>query len=292
MSKLTQRGFTMIELLIASAIMLIVIAMFGGTANFQKRTYLDGATRSRIAQNLRGTLDIIGTDIRIGGENLPQNFPAFLLTNGTTTDTLSVRRSSLDEALPLCISITAGTPSTTITVSSSSVTTLGCTVSGNQVAFNRWRQHRIDKGGSVLAYLYNITTKQGEYFTYASDASTSSLLTISRPGPASGWANSYSAGTSVIYILETWQYQVSGDELQVIQNGQTSSPLTVMFGVKDFEVSAFMQDGTTSTSLTTSSDWTKIRYFQVQLQGEERSVNRLIQKNVTSKFFPRNILSF
>jgi len=287
-----QHGFFLLELLVASTIMLLVIGMFGATANFQKRTYLDGATRSRISQNLRGTLDIIGTDIRIGGENLTQNFPAFLLTSGAITDSLTVRRSILDEALPICVSLTAGSPATGITVSSSAVGTPGCTVSGNQVAFDRWKQYRLDKGGSVFAYLYNITTKQGEFFTYSADSATGALLTISRPGPASGWLYSYTAGTSVIYMLESWQYQVTGDELQVIQNDQVASPLTVMFGVKDFEISAIMQDGSTLTSMTTATDWTDLKYFEVELKGEETSVQRAIEKTVVSRFFPRNILSF
>jgi type IV pilus assembly protein PilW len=284
------KGFSILEMMVAMVITLVITASVAGNINFQKRTFTEGALRSRINQNLRGALDIIGTDIRIGGENLPMGFPAILIIDGVT-DQLVVRRSLLDEALPVCADIPAGYINPEITVADDSSATPGCAVDGIETAFNRWNEFRNNQGGTMRAYLFNLSTKAGEYFTVGSQTNNTTNLTLSKE-ESTPFSNNYPAGSSVIYVLEEWTYRIDGDELQVIQNGETEDPLTVLFGVDTFSVTATLSNNSTVNSLAANDSWTAIKFIEIKLEAEESKPNGSIRKAVTSRFFPRNILSF
>lgn len=284
------KGFSIIEMMVAMVLTLVVTATMTGNINFQKRTFTEGAIRSRVNQNLRGALDILGTDIRIGGENLPMGFPAILISDGAS-DELYVRRALLDEALPVCQDITGGALNPTIIVADDTSLTPGCTVSGIETAFGRWDDYRIAQGGTIRAYAYNIATREGEYFIVDNQINNGSDLTLSNGG-TTAFTNTYPAGTSVIYILEEWRYRLQDDELQVIQDGDTGQPLSVMFGVQSFSITAALQDDTTVTSLDADDSWTEIKFIEVAITGEESKPGGVIERSVVSRFFPRNILSF
>jgi len=290
----TQAGYTLIEVLVSSVLLLIVVALVGGHVNFQKKTFVDGALRSRLNQNLRGTLDIVGTDIRIGGENLPLAFPSFLITDGgTSSDQLSVRRAVLEDALPLCVAIAAGSSTTTLTVADNALTTpAGCGYTGNKTIYDRWSTYRTQQGGSIKAYIFNLTTRDGEFFDYNAETDLTTKLQLRRPGGSAAFTYSYPAGTSVLYVLEEWKYQVQNDELQVIQNGDSASPLTVMFNVDKFNASATMSDGTVKTALIKTDNWTLIRSLTLSITGKDTKAGIDVLRVATSRFFPRNILSF
>lgn len=284
------RGFSILEMMVAMVITLVITASVSGNINFQKRTFTEGAIRSRVNQNLRGTLDIIGTDIRVGGENLPMGFPAILIENGAS-DELVVRRSLLDDALPVCSNIDSGHINSLIIVADDSSTTPGCNASGIRTTFNRWDVFRNEKGGSIRAYVFNISSREGEYFTIDSQTDNGTNLTISKVGNDT-FNNTYPAGGSVIYVLEEWRYRLNDDELQVIQDGDDENPLTVMFGVTEFSVTANLEDNTNITSLGNTDSWTEIKFIEIGLEAEENKPNGSISKAVVSRFFPRNILSF
>lgn len=288
-----QSGITIIEVLISSFLLLMVLALVGGHINFQKKTFVDGSIRTRINQNLRGTLDIIGTDIRIGGENLPLAFPTFLLTDGGTgSDQLTVRRAVLEDALPLCTAIASGSTTGTIIVADNASATPGCDYTGNKSNFDKWAAYRAEQGGSVKAFIFNIATRDGEFFDFSEEDDLLTALHLRRPTGASSFTYAYPAGTSAIYILEEWKYQVQNDELQVIQNGETTQPLTVMFGVKSFSAEALMSDTTTKTSIVKTDNWTLIQNFSISLTGSETKGGVEVSRTLHSRFFPRNILSF
>lgn len=288
-----ESGFTIIEVMVAAFLLLIILTMVGSHIVFQKETFTQGSIRSRLNQNLRGTLDIIGTDIRIGGENLPLAFPTFLLADGGAgSDTFTVRRSVIEDALPLCTAIAAGSNLATITVADNASTTQGCDYTGNKGNFTKWSTYRTEQGGVVKAYIYNLATREGEFIYYTGESDLGSSLMLTSSTTNGSYTYNYPAGNSAIYVIEEWSYQVQGDELQIVQNGETAEPLTVMFGVDLFKVSAEMQDGTTDETLIASDNWTQIRTFQVEITGSETKGGDVIQRFASSRFFPRNILSF
>ncbi len=269
----------------------LLVVGLGLSAVITNRNVMGKETsRTRLAQNLRGTLDIIGTNIRITGENLGGSFPAVEVTNGASgaPDTLTLRRNLLDEVLPVCTGIVAGTSVTQVFFAVSGVVP-GCTYSGQTHNYTAWRNYRTSHGGSIDAFIYNTTTKQNEFFSYTNDndgATAYNLVTAPRT-----WTNDYPVSASAAYILEEWRFQLVGGILQLIPNRNNANTQNVTFGITDFQIQVLMQDGTTKTSFTTADSWTQISQIQIDIAGSDNYGRRVINKTVTGSYFPRNVLS-
>ena len=289
------RGFTVLELLVTSALGLLILALAINATLTNRSTLGKDQIRVQLGQNLRGAMDIIGTDLRVGGENLSSGFPALEVSagSGTTPDTLYVRRNLLDETLPVCVAITAGSATATIVVANSS-TAAGCVYASRTHDFNSWKSYRTAKGGTVNAYIFDTVTKKGEFFKYTGESDSGSVYSLTRQSGT--WTNSYSytsgsSPSSWLYILEEWQYRVENALLQVVQNRDTANALNVMFGVTNFQVLMLMQDGTTMTSFASTDSWPDIKEVQVDLTATDRYRNDTLTATLTGKYFPRNILS-
>jgi len=76
------RGFTILELLVTMFLSLLVAALALSALTVSRSVLGKDQVRIQLAQNLRGSLDIIGIDVRVGGENLGTGFPAIETTNG------------------------------------------------------------------------------------------------------------------------------------------------------------------------------------------------------------------
>ncbi len=269
---------------------LLIVGLGLSTVLVNRNVLGKETARTRLTQNLRGTLDIIGTDIRIAGENLSAAFPAVLVTNGTSgaSDTLTIRRNLLDEVLPLCTAIASGS---TVTSAFFAIpgTVSGCTYSGHTNDFNAWRNYRINNGTIIDAFIYNTVAKSGEFFKHTGETNSGTSYSLTRA--AGTWGASYAVGATAIYALEEWTYRLNGGILQVIQNRDNANPLNVSFGITNFQVAAIMQDGSTKSSFVATDAWNTIAQLQIDITGEDRYAGRTIIKTVTGKFFPRNVLS-
>jgi len=86
------------ELLVASFLGLIILALGAQSTLSLRRLYLHDIVRTRVNQDLRGSLDMIGVNIRQAGENFTMSFPAIQIVNGTggAGDQLILRRNLLD----------------------------------------------------------------------------------------------------------------------------------------------------------------------------------------------------
>ena len=157
-------GFTLLELLVTTVLGLLLIALILGTITANRRLYKEDIVRTKVNQNLRGAMDIIGSDIRLAGENLGPTFPAIQLTNGTAggPDTLILRRNLLPEVLQVCVALTAG--STAKLQFAIPGTTAGCIYSGETTAYNSWRSYRLANQNSVDSFVWNVCAKIGEFF--------------------------------------------------------------------------------------------------------------------------------
>jgi hypothetical protein len=119
----TQRnkGFTLLELAVASAVALTILGISLGMITEQRRWVLGDQTRASANDNLRLASDLIGQDIKQAGERLESNsqLSGISIIAGTSgaPSTLILQRQLLQETLPVCQSIGAGTTSTTIDVS-------------------------------------------------------------------------------------------------------------------------------------------------------------------------------
>ena len=147
------RGFTLVELLVANLLGVIVVGMTISVVLQNRDLYQHDITRTRLNQNLRSALDVIGINAREAGENLPAGFPAVEVIDGPP-DELILRRNLIDEVLKLCQPITAGSgpgPAYFSAVGSEP----GCSYADQTANYDAWRQERLDRGGVVSAYIYD-----------------------------------------------------------------------------------------------------------------------------------------
>ncbi|MCG9893767.1 MAG: hypothetical protein MH252_22175 [Thermosynechococcaceae cyanobacterium MS004] len=123
LSSRTVKGFTLLELIVASGVSLTILGIALGMLSEQRRWMLSDRTRAVANDNLRLVSDLIGQDIRQAGERLESDglLPSISIIPGAnTTDpsTLVLQRKLLSETLPVCQNIVAGaTGTTTIDVS-------------------------------------------------------------------------------------------------------------------------------------------------------------------------------
>ena len=280
----------MIELLVVCFLGLLLTALTLTLTETQRRSLGTDMARTRLTQNLRGALDIIGADARIAGENLGAAFPAILITdNGSgTPDTLTLRRNIINEVLPVCQAVAAGASQVYFAIPGN---VAGCTRSGHTNDYNAWRTQRLaDSDQSVRAYIWDSSAKLGEYFDYTGETDTGTAYYILRGG-APSWSRTYPVGSSSVYMLEEWKFDVSTNLLRVTREQQTGLINNVSFRINNFQVRALMQDNTIKTSFTASDSWSLLKGIEVTLTGDDEYAKNLITRSVSSQFFPRNVLS-
>ena len=283
-------GFTLLELLVVCFLGLMLTALTLTFTQTQRLSLGTDMARTRLTQNLRGSLDIIGADVRIAGENLAAAFPAILITdNGSgSPDTLTLRRSIINEVLPVCQAVSAGTSQVYFAIPGN---VAGCTRSGHTNDYNAWQTQRLaDSDQSVRAYIWDSVAKMGEFFDYTGEADTGTAYYILRGG-APTWSRTYPVGSSSVYMLEEWKFDVDTNLLRVTREQQTGSINNVSFRINNFQVRALMQDNTIKTSFTATDNWSQLKAIEVTLIGDDEYAKNLITRSISSQFFPRNVLS-
>jgi type IV pilus assembly protein PilW len=285
-----QRGFTLPELMVSIVLGLLVTGLTLSSSYLTRFSISKDIARTRLNQNIRGAIDILGLDIRVAGENLNNSFPAIEIVNSTTTtsDRLILRRNLLEEVLPVCTTITATSTVTQITIARTT-TTPGCTYSGQTHNYNTWQSYRSATSGSVKAFIYDTVLRRGEFFTYISGTNTGTQYQLNTA--AKTWQYGYTAGTSAVYMLEEWEYRRESELIKLIENRDTTTPYNVAFGTTDFQVTATLNDNSVVSVFDNTRDWTTLAAVEISMTGSEQSAKKTMTRTLTGKFFPRNILS-
>jgi type IV pilus assembly protein PilW len=289
----------LIELVVALSVTLVVGAATMTLAISARKLYEQDRNRTTLNQNVRCGMDLLGIDARQAGERMPGDAPAIEVQNGSSgaPDTLILRRNLMDYVMPVCKDINPSSAADAIFVAKKGGGSVpaGCAPVADSDGdgwpdnIQAWRNYRISQGGSVLAYLYNPVTGLGEFFTY--DAEDNSTFKLHRLNTDS-WTNSYTTSQNPrIYLIEQRRYTLSGDVLQCIINEDTAHPLNLVNRIKDFQVSALMQDGTTLSTVPATTDWTKLYALEIRLVGRSTFLRRTMERTLVGRFFPRNILS-
>lgn len=273
--------------------LMILWSAFGSSKSVRTLYDLD-VSRTKLNQNVRSSLDFIGLYVRQAGERLPQGVPAIEIVDGVdgAPDQLIVRRNLLDEVLTVCNDISAGSTDTiSLTESGGSP---ACTYGGQTQAYQAWRDNRLAEGGSLTAYIFNLATKEGEFFEYTGEVDTG--LTMQMYRDAAPFSHDYSANSSGVYLLLEWRFalgQSSGNQgvLEITENGEVAASKRVVFGLTNFQVEAVLTDGTVLTSFSSSDNWADLRSVQIRSTAQEESRGRTLETTLEAAYFPRNILS-
>ena len=289
-------GFTLVELLVATTVAGVLIGTALTVSLSSRDLMTTDEERTRLNQSLRGSLDLLGIDIRQTGERLPVDFPALEIVNGEDggPDSLILRRNLLDEVLPLCGTLVEGVVDVEVAAAQGGADPEpGCAPvpddDGDDFPDNigTWRNFRLSQGGQTPVYLFNPTTLEGEWFFYDDDGATNFLLHKSNDDP---WEATYEVDEQVrVYMLEERVYGLAGDSLQFTLSG-TAAPLNLSGNLVDFQVRAVMADGTTRESFDINDEWTDLSAIEVTVVGQTDGEDPM-RRELTARFFPRNILS-
>ena len=295
----SEKGMTMLELLVSSTISLSVMGMMITMVVSNRTAYTGDLARTRLHQNIRSAFDVINSEVRQAGERLPFNFPALLVVDGASgaPDELVLRRNLLDQTLILCQNIT--TISTDGKFFLSSATTglpPACTYGMQANAYTSWGTYRGTQGGSFRAYIYDMGTHLGEFFVNDSAGDSGSTQFVHN---ASGvWANNYTLGTSSAYAISEWRIKLSTvagqtDLLQIIENGDTANPKNLVYGVENIQFNVTMSDGSTRTSFGLGDNWGQIQAIGLTITGKDTYDNgrKTVRSTLRTELFPRNVLS-
>ena len=311
-------GFTLLELMLSIVAGAFVTAGLLGFVVQERQNFIDNENRVEVNQNLSTIIDLIGADIRQAGERIsdPSLSPIGII-NGLddSTDELILRRQLIVEVLPVCETITGSKNTIDVSVSTGP-TVANCLFSdgnGNGLtdSLDAWQTYRIDQGGEVLAYIFDPTSGEGEFFSYITEDSNDctspdfadeTCLRIHR-GDAGSWENTYSYDSSLspslqpkIYLLEEKVYRLADDTsttdsddsiLELSVNQET--PLNVANQLNDFQIEV-RESGEWQDTLTVN--WKQIEAIRINLtaiNSAESDATRY--KSFSSEFFPRNILS-
>lgn len=291
------RGFSLIELLLAMGITSVVLGAILAITLSSREILETDQNRTSLNQNLRGGMDLMGVDIRQAGERLPGDVPALELLNGASgaPDSIVIRRNMIDVVLPVCKEIKAGSNADSIFVAWKNGKIEGCEPvldnngDGWPDDLEAWREYRLANGGSVLAYIYNPTSSEGEFFVY--DAEDKSTFHIHKAN-GDPWNVDYHVDEQPrVYILEQREFRVANNRLQCVINGDTSQPLNLASDITDLQGRGFYLDGTILDAIGPGNPWADLQSVEVRLSGQRDFNQRSMQRSVISRFFPRNVLT-
>jgi len=277
-------------MLVSITIGLMVTGLTLSSSLINRYSISKDIARTRLNQNVRGAIDMIGLDVRVTGENLTSSFPAIEVIDAVSgsSDRLILRRNLLAEVLPLCTAISAGSTVTQI-IFARTTATPGCSYAGQTHNYNTWQNYRVANGGTVKAFIFDAVLRRGEFFTYRAGVSTGTQYELST-NPIT-WQYSYAVGTSAVYMLEEWEYRKEGELITLIENRETADPYNIAFGANSFNVNAILDDDSSVASFSETQNWTTLSAVEISLTGTEQFMKKPMLRTLTGRFFPRNILS-
>ncbi|MBL7662156.1 hypothetical protein JNK13_05330 [bacterium] len=292
---INSRGFTIMEVMLSSFLGLVVLSVSFGSLISNRGIFRFDLQRSAMNQNLRGSLDFVGTMVREAGENLPSNVPAVEIIDGNTNpDQMILRRNLIDQVLKVCQEIESGSATNRIYFALNGSPDTGCIRANNLSIYDAWRSYRLAHGGTVKAFLYNIVTHEGEFVDYSSETDTGADLYIQKDSGT--FLYDYPVNAAAVYIIEEWHFRIGSylgqpNYLQVIENGDMDNILNVMFGIQEFNVTAILQDNTTQSSFDRTNNWKLLRGIRIRLGAQTQTKLKNVSSQLEAEYFPRNILS-
>jgi prepilin-type N-terminal cleavage/methylation domain-containing protein len=220
-----ERGFSLVELLVASFIMVSALATAASFFVVTRNNMTDQILRIETMQGLRAAMDSMVRDLRLGGACLPITGDFITLDAVNSTNDQIFTRTGLVRPNETCIRTTV-TNSYPVTASTSTVpvqSAAGFTV-------------------GMRAYMMLANGTAGEVFTITGVDSVSNPNTVSRSG---SWtcggtcANPAYAANSGVYALDERSYAVdtSNSSLPVLTmaaNGGAATPF--VFGIESLQI--------------------------------------------------------
>ena len=282
------RGFSLVELLVATTVMSAVLAAAGVFFVAARTTITDQILRIETLQGLRAAMDEMVRDLRLGGACLPMvgDFVTIDATNSGTDRIFT--RTGLVRPNETCVSTTLASP---VNASATSMTVANASGFTPNMRIYLWDSNATS--GEVL----NITTV---------NASTNVLgKTTTLTCPHEGGCNTpaYNTGAAVYAVDERYYYvdTTSNPSLPVLMlgvNGGTATPFA--FGIENLQIQYELNrncdtsNGCDVVDLPANdTEWSLVNQIYLTLSARSRTVTSSgqyyrVSRTVSAK--PRNLI--
>jgi type IV pilus assembly protein PilW len=257
--------------------------------------------RTSANQTLRAAQQLLGSDVRIAGERFGEGLalsPIELSVSGD--DSVVTLRRNLEDALPVCEALSSGDTSILVADWDGSTGEPQCAVNRTvDVGGTEWpatlaahRQLAEDAGGSLRAFLFDPSTRTGQWFEMTVPTGSSQPDSVSCASDCA-WdasANYGPVSESYVAILETIVYRLNDGVLERV-DVSSGEVLRIASGIASFDVTATFADGSTATELASDADWREIASLELDVRVERREGESLADRSLQTRLFPRNVLS-
>ncbi|GHF40915.1 prepilin-type N-terminal cleavage/methylation domain-containing protein [Deinococcus metalli] len=307
-------GFTLVELLIAMALLLAVLTIAFNIFSSSNRLVESDTGRVMAQQNAQTALDLMAADVREAGENLELDLGISGLEFNNATQSLTVRRSIPPLStgvklarLPLCY-VSGSSVQVVGAVPGSTTATSRCTYSdgnsdGEDDNVMPWRTYLTAQSGvpqAALLYrpasggtpaLVQSTTVQS---VQAQTTQVTSGVTVKRVNVVLGAAvpSAFTpANNSLLILVDERRYMLVGSELRLALGGQTDAQAQPMaFGVTGLTLSATLTDPTeTVSSMSLTGPFSRVKNIVIGLSAQNAGQGKSTTRTFQSTIFPRNI---
>lgn len=259
-------GFSLVELLVVTAIMgLVVMAVMGVYESTQRTAYSQDEV-VELQQNLRVALEEVTKDLRLAGFMIPATSPPLQVApqNPDTSSRLTINTASargrairIDEDLtvPEAVDPDGDADTVRFTVGSSDMIDL------------------FDAGDKVRVIRPPAQEETLDYvFTVKSTNRTSRYITLSGFTAALGGGTAeYKAGDVIVRtdqtLPDTIAYYLEGDEIKRIVKGATTPADVVADDITALTLAYLMDDGTEKNSVS-GSERDEVRAVRVTVTGQ------------------------
>ena len=325
----SNKGFTLVELLVTTLISTTILGLSLGLITQQRQQFVSDQVRTQSNQTLRVGMDLVGADIKNTGDYLDTDLDLPTISvidgSGNNPDQLILQRKLTPFTLTVCEDVSGN--KSTIIVADTAGTIDGCsTISdGNGDNFNNpltaTRRERCEQdltpgcsrnappaantcdNECVWAYIYDPIDQEGEFFQYSFEQANSTQNWINVGGAATFTKTFEVANKPIIYLLEERHYSLNNNILMLSTNDQAAVPLVNQ--VANFQVGvnglpgAFndTDSGDSPPTYIRSNNWQDINFIQVDItsvdpsESELTAVRNAAQLQLSSQFYPRNALS-
>jgi type IV pilus assembly protein PilW len=311
-SRSCRPGFTLVEALVAIVVMGVIAALSMPLMLGSRRLVQSDQLRTATNQGVRAGSDLIGSDIRMAGERFPQSsaltLPPIEIVQGASgaPDEVILRRNLWENTFPVCNMLLDNTDPNIIVVrlagdpfwtGPNGPLYPEC---GQPLDTNGWPMNLAQvkaladtttTNGVLRGYVYDPANGAGEFINFTVPANANTTGRVNRWGgaPITG---SYPLGDrALMYILDERRYRINNDVLELILNGITGAPMSVAGDITDLQALYVLDTGAVVATLPGGTTWRNIRSVEITLTSETSVGPEMVQRSLTTRYFPRNVLS-
>lgn len=303
-------GFTLLEILVTLAVMGIIMGMLIPTIMAAREVVRSDQLQTTVNQNVRGGADLIGSDIRIAGERFPsetslQLLPIEIVPGGDGgPDEVILRRNLWGGSLSICEPNFQGSQQAVRVVRNTgwlnSPTGQQHPECGQPTNDEGWPVNLWDvraladtlgTDGELRGYVFDPAAGVGEFISFEVRDNADNTGQIHRTETDNLSHNYQLANRPWISIMSERRYRVRDNAMELVIDGNEDDALRTSADITDLQAQFVFNDGSLSETMPTDKLWRDIAALEITISGITRLGPEEVEQTLTSRYFPRNVLS-